>query len=66
MGVWVSYPNSVIRSEQLSYTKVLHPGNVYRYRELSTDGPKGGMSMFGTLEGGGRHTDSVSVFIIFF
>ena len=40
--VWVSYLYSVIYSEQLSYMKVFHPGNVYRYRDLLTDGPGGG------------------------
>ena len=49
MKVWVSYFYSVIRSEQLSYTKYFDPGNLYRYRELSTDGPEG-VSMFVVLE----------------
>ena len=43
MGVWVSYLYSVKNSEQLSYTKYFDPGNFYRYRELSTNGPGGGM-----------------------
>ena len=45
---------SWICSEQLPYMKVFHPGNLYRYRELPTDGPGGGrMSMFVALGGCG-------------
>ena len=36
---------------KLLYTKVFHPGNRYRYRELPADGPEGGVSMFGVLGG---------------
>ena len=51
MRVWISYLYSVIRSEQLSYTKYFDPGNLYRYRKLPTDGPGGGVSMFIVLGG---------------
>ena len=51
MKVWVSYLYSTIHSDQLSYTKFFHPGNVYRYRELPKDGPGGGVSVFGALGG---------------
>ena len=45
MKVWVSYLYSVIRSEQLSYTKYFDPDNLYRYRKLPTDGPGGGFDV---------------------
>ena len=51
MKVWVSYLYSLIRSEQLSNTKYFDPGNLYRYRELPTDGPEGRVLMFGALGG---------------
>ena len=56
----------MIRSEQHSYTKVFHPGNFHRYRELPTNGPGGGMSMFVVLGECGRHTDGVLLFVVFF
>ena len=66
MGIRVAHSYSLICSEQLSYTKVFHPGNVYRYRKLPTDGPGGGVSVFGVLGGCARHTDSILLFYTFF
>ena len=60
------YPCSLIHSEQLSYSEHFHlesftsTGN-YRIVQLEGEG-----SMFGMLEGGGGHTDSVFVFVVFF
>ena len=65
MKVWVSYLYSVIRSEQLSYTKYFDPGNLYQYRKLSPDGPEGGVDVR-CARGCGRRTGSVFVIVIFF
>ena len=64
--MWIVYPCSLIHSEQLSCSEHFHPESFTGTRRLSDSASGGEGSMFCMLEGGGGHTDSVFVFVVFF